>query len=493
MRSAARLLPRRRDSAPRSERRGAASAVDPSASARRSAGLAASLAAALSLALSASVGCKGGAAQPPEAGSAAASAASMGTWDQWRDLSPLLEVAETHASKPTVDALGAASKLLRQGQVRAADRALAELADSEGRHWIATARANLGAFYFTTCIRGIAWRLPETAQESNTREIDFDEGTPIGSHDLAIEPLLVALDAATEARIPALTTQARIARARVTAYVSRCAPNPEVAQMGEAVFKSDIALLAAEGHLTPDLAYLWGGVQLSEFSGAAAKPFLLQAREAGYDDPALPYLLAVVALEQRDLDGADTYAGEAIAALSKGGDPSQEAQAHFIRGEIASARKRPKDARAAYKRALAIDPDQASALLGLVRLELEGDGELAAAATLAANLPVLLRATPLDSESAAAEASRLEALVIMINEPAIAAVIRSALLEEIDSDSDPLRRGLRNYFAATLDIRLGELQSAKGHALLARDDFAESEAEIPVDIVDLIDNLGGLD
>ncbi len=489
MRSAARPLLCRRDRAAASDRNAARAAEG---SAHRPL---ASLAITIAIALSAgsSAGCKKGAAAPPEAGSAAASAASMGTWDQWRDLSPLVEVAETHATKPTNEALAAASKLLRKGQVRAADKALAELADSEGRHWIATARANLSAFYFTTCIRGIAWRLPDTIQASSAREVDFDEGTPITSQDIAIEPLLVALDAAAEARIPALTTQARIARARVTAYVSRCAPNPDVAQMGEAVFKSDIALLAAEGHLTPDLAYLWGGVQLSEFSGAAAKPFLLQAREAGYDDPALPYLLAVVALEQRDLDGADTYASEAIASLKKSGDPSQEAQAHFIRGEIATARKAPKDARAAYKSALAIDPNQAPALLGLVRLDLEGDGELAAVTTLAANLPLLQRKAPLDSESAAAEAASLEGLVIMIDEPALASVIRSALLEEVDTDPDPLRRGLRNYFAATLDIRLGEVQSAKGHALLARDDFAESELEVPVDIVDLIDNLGGLD
>jgi len=417
----------------------------------------------------------------------------MGTWDQWRDLTPLLEVAQSHATAPTIAALDAASKLLRKGQVRAADRALAELADSEGRHWIATARASLGALYFTRCIRGVAWRLPETAQASNTREVDFDEGTPIESTDLAVEPLLIALDAAAEARIPALTTQAHIARARVTAYVSRCAPNPDVARMGEAVFKSDIALLAAEGHLTPDLAYLWGGVQLSEFSGAAAKPFLLQSREAGYDDPALPYLLAVIALEQRDLDLADSYANEAIESLTKTGDRGQTAQAHFIRGEIAAARKTPKQARSAYKKALSIDPDLPAALLGLIRLDLEGDGELAAAATLGAALPVLQVKTPLNAETADLEASRLEALVIMISEPALASVIRSALLEAIDDDDDPIRRGLRNYFAATLDIRLGEFQSAKGHALLARDDFAESEVEAPVDIVDLMDNLGAVD
>ncbi|MEZ4384734.1 MAG: tetratricopeptide repeat protein [Nannocystaceae bacterium] len=439
-------------------------------------------------------GCKRGeATQAPEAGSAAASSAAMGTWDAWRDLSPLIEVAQTHAPKATVAGLETAAKLLRKGQIRAADRALAELSDSEGRHWIATARGDLGAFYFTTCIRGLAWRLPESATSGGAREVDFDEGTPIESSDLAIEPLLVGLDAAVDAQIPALTTQARIARARVTAYVARCAPNRDVAEMGEAVFKGDLALLAAEGHLTPDLAYLWGGVQLSAFSGAAAKPFLLQAREAGFDDPALPYLLAVIALEQRDLDKAEAYADEALAAMKKVGDTSQEAQAHFIRGEIARARKTPKDARAAYDRALDVDPDHVPALLGLVNLDLEGDGELAAAATLAARLPILKAKTPLAAEAAEDAAARLENLVIMISEPALASVIRTALLEGIDDDPDALRRGLRYYFIATLDIRLSEVQSAKGHALLARDEFMESEVEPPVDVEELLVNLAGVE
>lgn len=445
---------------------------------------------ALGLGIAAAPACKQRASAPPEAGSAAASAAAMGTWDQWRDLSPLLEVAQTHASKPTIAALEDAQKLLRKGQARAADRALAELAGSDGRHWIAVARADLAALYFTTCIRGVAWRLPEKIAANTAREVDFAEGTPIESGDVAVEAMLVNLDAAVEARIPALTTQARIARARVTAYVSRCAPNQDVAQLGQAVFKGDLALLAAEGHLTPDLAYLWGGVQLSEFSGAAARPFLLQAREAGFDDPALPYLLAVIALEERELEQADKYIDEALKQFKALGDPAQEAQAHFVRGEIAVARKQPKAAREAYEAALARDPEHSGALLGLVQLELDNDGEIAATAALARRLPALIGEGPLDAESAERATARLEALVILISDPALATICRGALLGEVEREPDAIRRGLRYYFAATLDIRLGEFQSAQGHALLARDELAEIEGAPPVDVDDLLRNLG---
>lgn len=439
-------------------------------------------------------GCKRGASEPPVAGSAAASAAAMGTWDEWRDLTPLVEAARTHASKPTIAGLERARALLREGKVRAADRALAELADSDGRDWIAAARGDLAALYFTVCLRGIAWRLPETIAAANRRSVDFDEGVAIEPGDVSIEPLLTGLDGAAESRVPALATQGRIARARVTAFVGRCAPNEDVAQLAQAIYKSDLAQLAAEGHLTPDLAYHWGGVQLGEYSGAAARPFLLQAREAGFDDPALAYLLAVIALEQRELEQADTYASEALAAFKKLGDPVQEAQTRFVLGEIARTRKDTRAALAAYEAALKSDPEHTAALLGLARVHLEDDGEIAATRALGAHLRGLLGQGPLTAERAKEAAGTLESMVILIAEPTIASACRAALLQDIDSEPDPLRRGLRYYFAATLDIRLAEFQSAKGHAILARDEIAESGVdEAPVDVEDLLRNLDGLD
>lgn len=438
-------------------------------------------------------GCKRGASEPPVAGSAAASAAAMGTWPEWRDLTPLVEAARAHATKPTIAALERARGLLREGKARAADRALAELADSDGRHWIATARADLASLYFTVCLRGIAWRLPETIEAHNRRSVDFDEGVKIEPGDVAIEALLTALDGAVDSQVPALSTQGRIARARTTAYVGRCAPNDDVAQLAQAIFKSDLAQLAAEGHLTPDLAYLWGGVQLGEYSGAAARPFLLQAREAGFDDPAVPYMLAVIALEQRELEQAEKYAKEAITAFTALKDPVQEAQAHFVVGEIARARKDGKAALGGYEAALKRDPEHTAALLGLVRVHLEEDGEIAATRALSARLRGILGEGELGADKAKAAADTLESMVILIAEPPIASACRAALLQDIDGEPDALRRGLRYYFAATLDIRLAEFQSAKGHAVLARDEIAESGAEAPVDVEDLLRNLDGID
>jgi tetratricopeptide (TPR) repeat protein len=434
--------------------------------------------------------CKGKSSRPPEAGAGAATA--MGNWAQWRDLSPLLDVARTHAPKPTITAIERARDHLRAGKPLAAERALAQLADSEGRDWIAAARGDLAALYFSTCIRGVAWRIPESVEAVQGRTIDFTEGAKVAPTDLAIEPLLVALDQAVEAKVPALALHARIARARVTAYVSRCAPNEQVARLAQGMVKGDLAQLAAEGHLTPDLAYLWGGIQLTEYSASAARPFLLQAREAGFDDPALLYLLAVVALEQRALEQADAYAREALAAYKSQKDPDQEAQTAFLQGEIASARADKAAARRAYEAALARVPAHSAALLALARLLLDTEGEPAAVTAIAAHLGAILGAGPLSPEAARKASEELESLVILISEPPVALLCRGALLDGVDSEPEPLRRGLRYFYAATLDIRLGEFQAARGHAILARDELAEAPGDPPVDIGELLRNLDAL-
>ena len=78
--------------------------------------------------------CKGkGKGDPPEAGSAQDSAA-MGSWNAWLDLGPLLEVARSHAPPKTIAAIEQASKQLKDGKARTADKGLAMLADGDGRH-----------------------------------------------------------------------------------------------------------------------------------------------------------------------------------------------------------------------------------------------------------------------------------------------------------------------------------------------------------------------
>ena len=442
----------------------------------------------LALVLASAPACKGGKSRAPEAGTAQASA--MGSWDAWLELAPLLEVARGHAPEKTVDALERAGKLLQDGKARSADQVLSLLADSEGRHWIAVARADLASIYFTTCIRGLYWRLEDlTSKTPPQRRSDFSEDTKLQPGDVDVEAMLTNLDAATSGKDLALQVQARIARARVTAFSTRCPANPEVQQRAEGFLKDDLATLAAENHLTPDLAFLWAGVQLAEYSGAAARPFLLLAKDGGYTDPSVIYMLGVIALEQRDLDRADAYATEALALYAKIGDKDQQAQTLFLRGEVSRARNDTPTARKHYESALQVVPGHPAALLGVTRLILAADGSSRAVAYLQGALPRLAFTGPLTRDNLPVAVDNLESLAMFVQDGELVGITRDAFLAEVDLEKDPVRRGLRYFFAATLDARLGEYAHARAHAALARDEFAATSEPPPVDVAKFIERV----
>lgn len=424
--------------------------------------------------LAGSVACK---TATPETPTEAGEATAMGDWDAWRDLSPLVEVAKTHAAPATATALEQASGMIREGKLLSAELHLRKFTTTEGRDWVAAARGDLAALYFTKCIRGVAFRLVDLApgSEPPSREADFSEDTAIEPGDVSVESVLTDLEQAVASKVPALAVQARIARARMAAYASQCPANREVARMTEETVKTDLAILAAEGHLTPDLAYMWAGLQYAEFSGAAAKPFLLQARDAGYSDPMVIYMLAAIALEQLDFANADKLATEAATVYKQLGDPMQEAQCHFIRGEVARMQDQLPQAKKHYQTALALVPTHVASLLGGVRLVLGEQGPNAAVGHLEKTLPKLLFEGELSPEQAQRAASNLEALVVMAREPQMADLCRAALLSNVDDEPQALRRGIRYFYAATLDARLGEYDHARGHAIMARDEFAETD------------------
>lgn len=414
----------------------------------------------------------------------------MGNWQAWRDLEPLVAVAKDHAPDPAVAALERASALLRDGKAASADRALADASGGAGHHWIAVARGDVAALHFTLCIRGVALRLADGATPSPTdRQADYSEATRVEPGDVSVEATLVNLDAAVNSGEPALSTQARIARARVAGFAQQCAANERVAEMAQQVVEGDLATLAAEGHLTPDLAYMWAGVQMTRFSGSAARPFLLQAREGGFDHPAVTFMLAAIALEQRELDQADELAKTAVAMYTQLGDRQHQAEARFLQGEIARARKQPKAARTHYEAALELDPTHTASILARAELDLGTDTETALLG-LQRSMTKLMLDGALDAETARTAASNLEELLVLATEPHQIQLVRDALLARIDNEPDAMRRGLRYFFAAMLDVRLREYQIAHGHGVLAKEEFATSGVQPPIDIEAFLAKLG---
>lgn len=406
----------------------------------------------------------------------------MGSWPAWQELAPLVEVARAHVDPATSEALVRAQALLHEGKPLAADRELAAHAGSAGRHWIAVARADLAALHFTLCIRGVAWRLPETSGEQ-ARSVDFDPATKIAGGDLSVEAMLTNLDDALASAKSgsALETQARIARVRMTSFVASCPANDEVQQRAVAIMNEDLAALAAEQHLTPDLAYVWAGVQFQTYSGSAARPFLLAAREGGFEDPSVVYLLAMIAFEQREFDEADRLAGEAAEAYGQQGSEDQRAQCALLRGEVALAGERPADARKHFEQALALVPSQVGALIGLTEVARREQGALAAGEQLHAQIVALLGRAELDEAAISPLVDSLEALIIVANasELEVTQITREALLMQIDDEPDPYRRALRYFYAATLEVRLGDYEGARGHAAVAGVEFEESGLPVP--------------
>jgi tetratricopeptide (TPR) repeat protein len=407
----------------------------------------------------------------------------MGSWPAWQDLSPLIEVAEAHVDEPTLAVLEQARVLLREGKAHSADQILARASSSAGRHWIAVARADLASIYFTTCIRGVAWRLPD-GPGPHERTVDYDPATKVGPSDLSVEALLTNLDDALEAgkESAALVTQARIARVRVSAFAASCPANAEVERQAAAVMNSDLATLAAESHLTPDLAYMWAGVQMQTYSGAAARPFLHQALEGGFDDPAVTYMLAAIAYEQGELDSAESLAATAAERYEQLGDVVQRAQISALRGEIAFAAKQHETAEKHFNVAIELLPDHTGAMLGLAELERARNGPLAASEQLSKSVRALTRgADELDEGEALEMIDELESLVILASGGAIeiAQITRDAMLFQIDLEPDPLRRGLRYFYAAALEVRLADYDSARGHAATAAMEFEETWLTIP--------------
>ncbi|MBK8236270.1 MAG: hypothetical protein IPK74_11980 [Deltaproteobacteria bacterium] len=138
-------------------------------------------------------------------------------------------------------------------------------------------------------------------------------------------------------------------------------------------------------------------MQMSRFSGSAARPFLLQAQEGGFDHPAVTFMLAVIAFRgPADLDQADALARDAAQLYTSVKDDAHLAETRFLQGEIARARKRPEGrTRALPKpRSRSIRPMRPRS----ARADLDGaDDLLAGMQSLQRALPALLATGPLDA------------------------------------------------------------------------------------------------
>ena len=412
------------------------------------------------------------------------------SWDAWRDLSPVIDVAAPFVGKDTRKVLSSSKKLLARGAAKTADEHLRAVAGGPDGLWISVIRANVLALNFTRCVRGIAWRLEDLEGGApTTRVIDNDPATRLGPNDISVEATLSNLEQAVErSSSRALTLHARIARARVTTTVLTCPPNATVAELAQATAQQDLATLAAQEQLPPDLAYVWAQVQMSSYSAAAAKPFFLRALNGGFNGPTVEYMLSIVSLELREYEEAMRRAQAAAEIYAERGERGQAAQAWAVHGEACRRADQPAAATAAFERALGFDPIEPTAILGFARLEIAAGRD--PQDTLGDRLRALYGEGPLTPDLAQTLVQTLEALAYIADEElALSQALRDSLIDEVDVDPDPARRALRYFFAATLDARLGDLTRAHGRAAVALAESEDADFELPVDIRALLDRL----
>jgi hypothetical protein len=198
----------------------------------------------------------------------------------------------------------------------------------------------------------------------------------------------------------------------------------------------------------------------------------------------------VIALEERDLARADQLARDAAQQFAEAKDQQNVAESAFVRGEIARARKDSAGARKHYQAALQGSPTHVPAMLGIAQIVLANKDELAAVEYLHGQLPKLLGKGALDVDSAREAAIHAEALAVLATDPHVAQLSRDALLHAIEKEPEAMRRGIRYFFAATLDARLREYELARGHGVLAKEEFSETSVTPPVDVEAFLARLG---
>jgi tetratricopeptide (TPR) repeat protein len=399
-------------------------------------------------------------------------------WSQWGRLAPILLIASQRVQDPhSRTLLKNLEKDIDRGDWRRAQLELIKKRDGVDRHWMTVIRANLAALHYVDCFAGLTLRLPTAQTMVQARAIHREAPEKAEPGDISIEELLVALDEATLDQDFALQTQSRIARARMSAIVALCPANQLVAKRAQEQLAADLSMLAAAGHLAPDLAYLWAIDRLNQGLPNAASPHLLAAREGGYLDPHVDLLLAQIDLELGFLDSAR----EAIMRAEKH-EPSEVGEAWLaevlsLRGDIEWARNDLTAAKLAYERAEKLAPANPAAALGKARIAIHKQKLDIAVGEIRRAMENQASAESLTGDRQARERLTIffdQLLLTIEREPALAEAIEEALVTDIHSDASPVRRAYRYLALATLNVRTGDLELARGRAVLARDAWLES-------------------
>lgn len=396
-------------------------------------------------------------------------------WGQWLGMDLPVKIAKSRVSKEQGRHFERFATEVQAGRYAPGLTALSlAQKDPKGRDWALVLQGHLAGLHTRACHEG-QW-------------LRFTPYHPKDTTQLSMIKLLDALAPLASNKDEVLARQAQIAQIRVMVIARDCPGSRIVQHRAQERLPVLLGTLAdAQGAtLPPDLAYLWATLQLEQRQWSQARHWTSLARKQGFDDPRTTLTLAQSWYGQQDFARAQELAVKGANAIPES-MASLKAHAWTLAARAALGLNDIPLARRHLQRAYQAKADHPDALALEVRLYAKTP--LDCHETLAAKLAPLWPGASTDLSSLS---WTLDEMLMQLDQdgPEALQCMAEALTWNIDGEAKPLLRAIRYYYAATIDARLGNQESALGRALLARGELESAGSpKHPFPVQALIDAL----
>lgn len=400
---------------------------------------------------------------------------SADPWTQWHQMQLPVEIASARVASTQARIF---TRFQKQVQAQNYAKAIGLLQDPgldpQGEAWAKILLAQLAGLHTRAC-EGGQW-------------LYFADPKKASAPRVSMLTLLDKLDPLRDSPDKSLATQAKTAATRVMVIARDC---PGAASVQERA-KTELPALLAEladtqaAALPPDLAYLWATIHLEKEQWSKARHWLKVAADQGLHDPRITLAQAQAHYGQGHYEQARAQAIAGAKAIPK--DFARPiADAWALAAKSSWALGKTKLASKELDKSFEADPAHPGAWALLVAMQSAHDE--ACTSSLPARLEPLWK---LPWGSPPTLFWLLDDMLVTLDAQGLAPLscLATALIWDIDQEQDAALRGIRYFYAATLDTRLGELESALGRALLARTEFESAGSpKHPLPVQALIDAL----
>lgn len=396
-------------------------------------------------------------------------------WTQWYQMQLPVQIASAQVSPEQARKFKRFQKQVQAGNYRDALATIQDPGKSlQDQAWTHIVTGQLAGLHTRSC-EGGQW-------------LYFSEPKPSKRARLSMLNVLDKLSSLRKSKESTIATQAKTASARVMVIARDCPGASTVQNKAKRELPAILAELAQaqSTSLPPDLAYLWATLLLEQEQWSKARHWLKVAKDQGLDDPRITLAEAQAHYGEGDYALAlsrSVQGAKAIPQDFKG----PAADAWTLAARSAWAMNKATLAAKHLKRALQSDPVHPGAWA--LRILMRAEPTSACTDQLPARLEPLWDIPWAQSPTLF---WLLDDVLVLLDQEGEAALrcLAQALVWNIDQEPDPALRGIRYFYAATLDTRLGDLPGALGRALLARAEFESAGSpRHPLPVQALIDAL----